>query len=142
MAQQQNYAGNRRNTVRNIVKAEDRKIVDFAGIPGFKPTFVKITVFHAEKSCYLDAQGTLENGAPLVIGQPLQRCAPDHRFRLGLGEGVRLRPEEGHADHRIEVVGRRSQDRREESPHQQRRVVRHVRVRQQERHRHAVRRRG
>jgi hypothetical protein len=33
MAQQgNNYAGNRRNTVRNIVKAEDRKIVDFAGI--------------------------------------------------------------------------------------------------------------
>jgi hypothetical protein len=65
---QQNYAGNRKQ-VRNIVKAEDRKIVDFAGIPGFKPTFVKITVFHAEKSCYLDAQGTLDIcGAPLVIG--------------------------------------------------------------------------
>ena len=70
MAQQgNNYAGNRRNTVRNIVKAEDRKIVDFAGISTFKPTYIKITVFHAEKSCYLDAQGTLDKcGAPLVIG--------------------------------------------------------------------------
>ena len=69
MAQQgNNYAGNRRNNVRNIVKAEDRKIVDFAGISTFKPTYIKITVFHAEKSCYLDAQGTLDNGAPLVIG--------------------------------------------------------------------------
>ena len=64
---QQNYAGNRKQ-VRNIVKAEDRKIVEFAGISTFKPTYIKITVFHAEKSCYLDAQGTLDNGAPLVIG--------------------------------------------------------------------------
>ena len=60
MAQQgNNYAGNRRNTVRNIVKAEDRKIVDFAGIATFKPTYIKITVFHAEKSYYFDAHGTL-----------------------------------------------------------------------------------
>ena len=37
MAQQgNNYAGNRRNNVRNIVKAEDRKIVDFPGIPGLQ----------------------------------------------------------------------------------------------------------
>ncbi len=44
--------------------------MDFAGIATFKPTYIKITVFHAEKSCYLDAQGTLdaERGAPLVIG--------------------------------------------------------------------------
>jgi hypothetical protein len=62
------YAGTRHNNARNIVKAEDRKIVDFPGIATFKPTYIKITVFHAEKSCYLDAQGTLDNGAPLVIG--------------------------------------------------------------------------
>ncbi len=72
---QQNYAGNAASSVRNIVKAEDRKIVDFAGIPGFKPTYIKITVFHAEKSCYLDAQGTLDNGAPLVIGATTAVCA-------------------------------------------------------------------
>ena len=43
--------------------------MDFPGIPGFKPTFVKITVFHAEKSCCLDVQGALDKcGAPLVIG--------------------------------------------------------------------------
>ena len=43
--------------------------MDFPGIPGFKPTFVRITVFHAEKSCCLDAQGALDKcGAPLVIG--------------------------------------------------------------------------
>ncbi len=41
----QNYAGNRCNNVRNIVKAEGRKIVDFAGLPGFKPTYIKIAAF-------------------------------------------------------------------------------------------------
>ena len=44
--------------------------MDFPGLPGFKPTYIKITVFHAEKPCYLDAQSSLdaERGAPLVIG--------------------------------------------------------------------------
>jgi hypothetical protein len=66
---QQNYAGNRRNNnARQIVKAEDRKIVDFTGIAGFKATYVKVTVFHAEKSAYVEAMGTLEGGAPLTIG--------------------------------------------------------------------------
>ena len=63
---QQNYAGNRRN-VRQIVAKEDRKVVPFAGVTGFKATYIKITVFHAEKSAYLDAQGVVGE-APLVIG--------------------------------------------------------------------------
>ena len=48
-----------RHHIRNIVIAETRKIVDFPGIPSFRPTFVKITVFQAEKSCYRDAEGML-----------------------------------------------------------------------------------
>jgi hypothetical protein len=67
MADNRNYSGNRKAQPRSIVDAKDRKIVAFPGVPGFKATWVKITVFHAEKSCYMEAQGTIGD-APLVIG--------------------------------------------------------------------------
>ena len=56
---QQNYAGNRKQ-VRNIVKAEDRKIVDFAGLSTFKPTHIKITVFHIKGLCNTIGDPTTE----------------------------------------------------------------------------------
>jgi hypothetical protein len=52
------------------------KIVEFPGLPGIKPACLKITVFHDEKSCYIDAPGRMAT----TSSRPLPRQS--HR-RLG-----------------------------------------------------------
>jgi hypothetical protein len=66
--------------------------VDFPGIPGFKPTHIKITVFHAEKSCYLNTQDSLPAESKSWAVAPAQchcRIGGLVRARWGDDGGVR-----------------------------------------------------
>jgi hypothetical protein len=60
--------------------------VNFPGLPGYRPVSFKITVFHAEKSCYLDMQDSLPAESKSWAVAPAQ-C---HR-RIGSREGESTR---------------------------------------------------
>jgi hypothetical protein len=69
--------------------------VNFPGIPGFKPTYIKITVFHAEKPCYLDVQGTLPTESKSWAVAPAQchrRIVASYARDGGEGGGSGTRP--------------------------------------------------